>query len=247
MRLADALTRDYPYATGSADSYRAKAVVTFPDGLRLVRRYFLRDFRTDTPHRWLDLNGAGWERALTTDDGTIETRILKDNPPATSAWQRVSLPDLVERVGGRPVYQRWYRRRFTLPKANEGERYVLHFDRPGGHRARVILNGQVMGENEVWQQGLPFVLDVTDALSPSSGGTLDLSVRITNRWPNRLIAEGRKEDGLNWDANNKWHLPIVQEIPERVNGLFTTCKFYRGNEPLLPSGLLGPIVVRSLE
>ena len=161
VRLADTLTRDYPYATGSADSYRAKAVVTFPDGLRLVRRYFLRDFRTDTPHRWLDLNGAGWERALTTDDGTIETRILKDNPPATSAWQRVSLPDLVERVGGRPVYQRWYRRRFTLPKANEGERYVLHFDRPGGHRARVILNGQVMGENEVWQQGLPFVLDVT--------------------------------------------------------------------------------------
>ena len=170
--LENGLERRYEYPVGSADSYRACVRVTLPDGLTAVRRYFLRDFRTDTPHRFLDLNGMGWERAFTTDDGTRATRILADAPPASAKWSRVMLPDRLVGSKSQAIYQRWYRRRFTLPKANEGDRYVLHFERPGGHRARVFLNGEKMGENQVWQQGLPLVMDVTKGVRPGENEIL---------------------------------------------------------------------------
>lgn len=108
--------------------------------------------------------------------------------------------------------------------------------------AEVTVNGKTFPV--LWRP--PYRVDITSAIGKANPA-VSLSIRITNRWPNRLIAEGRKDDGLKWDANNKWHLPIVREIPKRVDGLFTTCRFYRGDEPLLPSGLLGPVIIRSLE
>lgn len=102
--------------------------------------------------------------------------------------------------------------------------------------AEVTVNGKTFPV--LWKS--PYRLDITSALSDSSA-RLDLKIRITNRWPNRLIAEGSKPDRLRWNADNAWKLPVIQEIPERSEGLFTTCRFWRGNEPLIPSGLVGPV------
>ena len=70
-----------------------------------------------------------------------------------------------------------------------------------------------------------------------------LSVKVTNRWPNRLIGEARQGDAFQWSADNAWRLPVIKRIPTDVKGLFTTCKFYGGSEKLLPSGLLGPVKI----
>jgi hypothetical protein len=82
--------------------------------------------------------------------------------------------------------------------------------------AEVSVNSKSLGI--VWRP--PFRVDVTDALKP---GTNALEIRVTNLWVNRLI--GDEQPGV----TKKYTL--------------TTQQFYQADSPLLPSGLLGPVVL----
>jgi hypothetical protein len=68
----------------------------------------------------------------------------------------------------------------------------------------------------------PFRLDISAA---AKSGTNDLEIDIVNLWPNRLIGNA--------------HLP-----PEKWFCKTNVRKFTR-DHPLLPSGLLGPVLVES--
>ena len=65
-------------------------------------------------------------------------------------------------------------------------------------------------------------MDVTDVLHD---GANELEVAVANRWPNRLIGDR-----------------IVPE-PERVTS--TTWNPFRADSALLPSGLLGPVTLKT--
>ena len=80
--------------------------------------------------------------------------------------------------------------------------------------AEVSLNGQDLGI--LWKP--PFRVDATSALRP---GLNKLEVKVTNLWPNRLIGDA----GLPEDQRVTW----------------TTYQPYHPNDPLLESGLLGPV------
>jgi len=82
--------------------------------------------------------------------------------------------------------------------------------------AEVSVNGKPVGI--AWRP--PFRVDVTGALKP---GANTLDIRVANLWVNRLI--GDEQTGV----TNKFTL--------------TTQQFYQANSPLLPSGLLGPVVL----
>lgn len=82
--------------------------------------------------------------------------------------------------------------------------------------AEVSVNGKALGI--VWRA--PFRVDVTDALKPGANA---LEIRVTNLWVNRLI--GDEQPGV----TKKYTL--------------TTQQFYQADSPLLPSGLLGPVVL----
>jgi hypothetical protein len=82
--------------------------------------------------------------------------------------------------------------------------------------ATVSVNGKALGI--LWRP--PFRVDMTDALKP---GANPVEIRVTNLWVNRLI--GDEQPGV----AKKYTL--------------TTQQFYRADSPLLPSGLLGPVVV----
>jgi hypothetical protein len=82
--------------------------------------------------------------------------------------------------------------------------------------AEVSVNGKLAGI--VWRA--PFRLDVTDAFKPGANA---LVIRVANLWVNRLI--GDEQPG------------VTQKYT------FTTQQFYQANSPLLPSGLLGPVVL----
>ena len=82
--------------------------------------------------------------------------------------------------------------------------------------AEVSVNGKSLGI--VWRA--PFRVDVTDALKPGANA---LEVRVANLWVNRLI--GDQQPGV----TKKYTL--------------TTQQFYQADSPLLPSGLLGPVVL----
>ncbi len=83
--------------------------------------------------------------------------------------------------------------------------------------ATVTLNGRVVGT--VWKP--PYALEVTSALVP---GLNKLEIRATNLWTNRLILDS----GLPAEARKTW----------------VTWNPYRPTDPLLRSGLLGPVRLR---
>jgi hypothetical protein len=82
--------------------------------------------------------------------------------------------------------------------------------------ANVTLNGHDLGC--LWSP--PYRVDVTDLLHP---GPNTLQVKVTDTWVNRLIGD----DGL----------PAGQRLTS------TTRSFYSATDPLIPSGLFGPVTL----
>ncbi len=99
--------------------------------------------------------------------------------------------------------------------------------------ARIRLNGKDLGV--VWCA--PWQVEITKALK--TGGNR-LEIDIANLWPNRMIGdENEPFDGV---VDNKWPQWLLNgtERPTK-RYTFTTYRFYRKGDPLLPSGLLGPV------
>ena len=86
--------------------------------------------------------------------------------------------------------------------------------------ADVKLNGREQGI--LWKE--PFRLDVTDALQP---GRNHLEIRVTNLWPNRMIGD--------------------QLLAPEKRITWLEYKPYGSFDPLLPSGILGPVVIRTAD
>ena len=80
--------------------------------------------------------------------------------------------------------------------------------------AEVFVNGKNVGI--VWKK--PFKLNITEGIKK---GINTLEIKVTNTWVNRLIGDAQPE--------------VKQKIT------FTTMPFYKGQEPLLPSGLMGSV------
>ncbi|MCO5296265.1 MAG: hypothetical protein M9921_05345 [Fimbriimonadaceae bacterium] len=108
--------------------------------------------------------------------------------------------------------------------------------------AEVVLNGKSLGV--LWKE--PFRLDVTQALKPGANA---LEVRVTNLWPNRLIGDEQLPPDVEWAGNRLkgWPDWLVKGEPRPKTGriAFTTWHFYNKDSPLLESGLLGPVTLRS--
>jgi len=83
--------------------------------------------------------------------------------------------------------------------------------------AEVTLNGKTLGI--LWKE--PFRADAAEALVE---GKNELTIQITNLWANRLIGD--------------------QKLPEKERSTWTSGEFFKATDPLLPSGLLGPVSLR---
>ena len=128
---------------------------------------------------------------------------------------------------------------------------------------RVMLDlGQVKDFAEVTVNGTtypvlwkpPFRVDVTEAVKNAKA--IDLSIKVTNLWANRLIGDDRLyEDDCEWKGeSHKGKKEIaIREIPVWVKEgkasptgrhTFTTWKHWSKEDDLLVSGLLGPVYFR---
>jgi hypothetical protein len=85
--------------------------------------------------------------------------------------------------------------------------------------ATVSVNGHELGI--LWKK--PFIVDVSNALR---AGANRLEVRVTNVWPNRMV--GDKQPGMARIA-------------------YSTFDPFKPDSPLLPSGLLGPVTLETLD
>lgn len=124
----------------------------------------------------------------------------------------------------------------------------------------VTVNGKDLGV--VWKE--PYRVDITGVVRP---GPNQLSLAVTNLWANRMIAdaalaeEGSYVDGdwaigEHFSADGKKSPVMARKItalsdwyregkpkPEGGRVTFTPWTFYQADEPLLDSGLLGPVRV----
>jgi hypothetical protein len=107
--------------------------------------------------------------------------------------------------------------------------------------ARVKLNGKDLGT--LWRP--PYRIDVTNVLR---AGENELEVAVVNLWPNRLIGDELLPEDSDRHANGTlkawpdW-LTAGQRSPTgRLT--FTSWRLWRKDDALLPSGLLGPVVIQ---
>ncbi len=116
--------------------------------------------------------------------------------------------------------------------------------------AEVTVNGKKYPV--LWKE--PFRLDVTDAVKGAK--TIDLEIKVTNLWANRIIGDDRlyPEDCV-WNGVPRRGTKEfgVREIPQWVKEgkpsptgrhTFTTWKHWSKEDELLPSGLIGPVMLR---
>jgi hypothetical protein len=83
--------------------------------------------------------------------------------------------------------------------------------------AEVRVNGHELGL--LWKA--PFDIDITDALK---SGDNQIEIKVTNLWPNRLVGDQQ---------------PGARQVAAAPHNPF------KADSPLLPSGLLGPVVLRT--
>ena len=142
-----------------------------------------------------------------------------------------------------------YRTSFVVPAEWRSSRRALTLDLGDVQViAEVRVNGKSLGT--LWKP--PFRSDVTDA---AKEGANELEVKVTNLWPNRLIGDEQYPDDCTpngtWVAGGipawpEW-LQKGRPRPEPRRLTFTTFKHWKKDDALMPSGLIGPVVVRAEE
>lgn len=111
--------------------------------------------------------------------------------------------------------------------------------------AEVRLNGQDLGI--LWKP--PFRVNASAALKP---GNNRLEIRVTNLWPNRMIGDEQLPDAMEWQPRRplpaRWPDWLLEGKP-RPDGRVTFCtrKVYGKDDPLLESGLIGPVRIVSVQ
>ena len=104
--------------------------------------------------------------------------------------------------------------------------------------AQVRLNGKSLGI--LWKP--PYRVDVTDALQK---GVNEVEIRVVNLWVNRMIGDEQlpEDSERNGDGTlkewPKWLLEGKSSPTGRFS--FTSWRLWKKGDPLVPSGLLGPV------
>jgi len=143
-----------------------------------------------------------------------------------------------------------YRKTVEIPESvfAKGNRMVLDLGKVS-NLAAVKVNGNDLGVCWV----APFTRNATAALKP---GKNTLEIAVTNTWANRLIGDEQEPADVEWKPGaGAWYpgqllakfpdwLVKGQPRPSENRRTFCTWNYFSKDSPLLPAGLLGPIVVR---
>jgi hypothetical protein len=122
----------------------------------------------------------------------------------------------------------------------------------------VKVNGRDLGV--VWKE--PYRVDITDVVRPGANA---IELAVTSLWPNRLIGDASKPEPYprvpgEWPVGERiaadgtrtprptmkltelpdWYRE-GKKMPKSDRVTFSTWNFFDGDEPLLDSGLLGPV------
>jgi hypothetical protein len=178
-------------------------------------------------------------------------------PKGLGAPERVSLDRLISWTEHADAGVKYfsgtatYRRKLEVPARMLGKDRALYLDLGRvSVIAEVKLNDRDLGI--LWKP--PFRVDITDILD---AGENNLEVRVVNLWPNRLIGDEQlpndcewlplsnfsSEYGAGWgDALKSWPQWLLENKSSPTGRVaFSTWKHWMKDDPLLESGLLGPV------
>jgi len=227
---------------------------------------------------WRDGHVFAWQPLAATlaySDGT--TRRVAAEPPAAvavdGAWD-VSFPagrgapesvefqtlkswtdfsDVgIRYFSGTATYRKSVKCKMESVKLEQGDRIMLDLGEVRNF-AEVTVNGRKFPA--LWQP--PYRLDITDAVADANGA-LDIEVKVTNLWPNRLIGDDtlfapdcewspKKHRTWEWGIKNipKWVWEGKKSPTGRLT--FTTWRHWSKQDAPLASGLIGPVRLRFAE
>ncbi|HNW56876.1 MAG TPA: glycosyl hydrolase, partial [Bacteroidales bacterium] len=148
-------------------------------------------------------------------------------------WSKMS-EDGIKYYSGIAVYKK----SFDMPEhpeTSEGSRYFLDLGTLK-NMGRIKLNGKDLGI--LWTS--PWQVEITDFLKEKDN---HLEIEVANLWINRLIGD----ESQPWDGviNNRWPEWLLNGTPRPGKRYtFTTHHFYKKDDPLSESGLIGPVTIK---
>ena len=160
----------------------------------------------------------------------------------------------IKYFSGTATYRKSVKCKMESVKCEQGGRVMLDLGEVKNF-AEVTVNGKKFPV--LWKP--PFRVDITDAVKTASvqqQDVLDLEIRVTNLWPNRLIGdEVLCKPDREWVAHPRRGSfeYSIKEIPQWVKDgkssptgrrTFTTWRHWTKDDKPLPSGLIGPVVIR---
>jgi len=136
-----------------------------------------------------------------------------------------------------------YVRSLTVPRSMLGRGRRLYLDLGRVETlAEVTLNDKTLPM--LWKP--PFVAEITDT---AKSGENELKVRVVNLWPNRMIGDEQLPEDSERNDNGtlkKWPQWLVDGKPSPTGRItFTSWRLWKKDAPLLESGLLGPVTLRT--
>lgn len=108
--------------------------------------------------------------------------------------------------------------------------------------AEVTVNGK--SYDALWTP--PFVLDITETVHE---GTNEIEVKVTNMWINRMIGDEQFPCDIKYrDGDHllvEWPEWVLNKTPrpEPRRMTFSTIQAWQKDDPLVPSGLIGPVKI----
>ena len=144
-----------------------------------------------------------------------------------------------------------YSKTVNISRKDGAARYTLDLGEVK-NTARVTVNGRECAH--LWKQ--PFRCDVTDFVTR---GDNTVTIEVTNLWPNRMIGDEQQPDDVEWGEPFVYTYapgnPVIgrpmksvpdwltegRPRPSQGRKTVVSFKFFGKDDPLLPSGLLGPV------
>ena len=172
-------------------------------------------------------------------------------PPGSGAPEQVTLDKLISWTAHSDAGVKYfsgaatYTKTFQAPSTMFGKDHRVYLDLGGVQAmAEVKLNGKNLGV--LWKP--PFRIDVSDA---AKAGDNVLEIRVVNLWPNRLIGDEQlpEDSERNPDGTLKaWPKWLLDGKPSPTGrSTFATWRLWKKSDPLLESGLLGPVRLLTTE
>lgn len=239
-RLSPQLVRDNNVEAIYNQSYDTQLLSTANQNISLQIDGELKEMSINNLPQQQSLSGS-WQVTFEEEYGLAQSFTFD----TLSNWKDSSNPD-IRAYSGIATYDKRFIINAELLKA--GQQVYLDLGEVADS-AQVFINGKRAGV--VWIA--PFSLDVTEYLQ---AGENQLSIKVANSWMNRLITDEAYPDSSGiWRENGKnvalmpdWYTqnkPLPNSGKEGHRRTFTTHQFVSKDDPLLDSGLLGPVSLKA--